>query len=349
MVGKRITSIIVIMLILSLFTNAFFMTSIIEITKIASANPGDVNETWHNTSTLTVTVITGTPIINWYDFSLVSGHVSKLNQQVDVEAEYEFRINITQSNGWVAVDYINITAWYDNGSDATTYNQSAGGNLNMFLQYENTTGNANYTMLWPDTEVTKGSIIETVISSTCHNISLQFTPHKQIRYAPGDGSWSTAANTTDDPWSWNFIINVSTSGGTSATKTDEYGIYRYVAIDSAGNPSMSGAPGENAEASSITVRTVSNTNYSLSVNLNATLDGPGAATIAKSAVGVDGGEKAAADNVWPAYLYGGAASYTDADDDDTYKDTTDVVFNCTIPNTVAGDYTSLVYYNLKGE
>ena len=43
MVRRRITSIVVVMLVLSLFTNAFFMTSIIEITKIVSTNPGDVS------------------------------------------------------------------------------------------------------------------------------------------------------------------------------------------------------------------------------------------------------------------------------------------------------------------
>jgi len=105
------------------------------------------------------------PRINWYDLQNATG-ISKLNSQIDVNQEYKFCISISSAQGWDDIEYINITAWYDNGDDSTTYNDSGnqGGNLNMFLQYENTTGTANYTMLWPDDEVTKRRFTETVVT-----------------------------------------------------------------------------------------------------------------------------------------------------------------------------------------
>jgi len=121
---RTLSSLVVIVLIISTLTNAFFMTSIIEITQIASANPGDVDETWHNTSLLTVTVEAPAPWITWYDFR--SGSTSKLNSQVDVDNAYKFCVNITQNSSWEDIDYVNITAWYDFGSESNNYNDTVG-------------------------------------------------------------------------------------------------------------------------------------------------------------------------------------------------------------------------------
>jgi len=327
------------------------LTSIIEITQIASANPGNVNETWHNTSLLNVTVTAPKPWITWYDFR--SGSTSKLNSQVDVYSEYKFCVNITQNSSWEDIDYVNITAWYDFGSESNTYNGTVGGNLNMFLQYANTSGNGAFSMNWPDDEVTWGSGTETVHNDSVHNLTFTFTPLKQVRWAPGDGGWSTASNTTDDAKSWNFKIDVTTSSGLSTYVNDEYGIYSYSEISSATSPIMSGAPASKAVADPITVVTMANANFSLSVNLNATLDGPDTHTMDNTTVGVVGGDLGEINfpsNGDPLYLYGGAASYKDHDINTYQRSTSDIVFHCDIPyGQFPGHYTSLVYYHLKLE
>jgi hypothetical protein len=346
---RIIISLIVITLIIGVFTNNFFITSIVKFTNTVSANPGDINETWHNTSLLTVEVLAPAPWIMWYDFQNIT-NVSKLNEQIDVNNQHKFCINISQNSSWEDVDYINITAWYDNGSDAGSYyNQTSGGNINMFLQYVNTTGTGTFSMRWPDDEVTWISGSEYVHNDSVHNLTFNFTPLYQVRHAPGDGSWSTAYNTTDDAYSWNFKIEVNTSNQKSAYKEDEYGIYRYAEINSAGNPTMSGYPATTATAAAITVVSRANANFSLSVELNSTLDGPGSHTLANTTVGVLGGDLAETnfDGTGPLYIYGGAASYR-IHDVDTYERSTSVTYHCDIPfGTFSGQYTSLVYYHLK--
>jgi len=338
MLGKKTTSsLVIIILIISILTNAFFMTSIIKITQIASANPGDVNETWHNTSLLTVTVTAPAPWITWYDFQ-TSGGTSKLDTQVDVNNQYKFCVNITQNSSWEDVDYVNITAWYDQGSESNTYNGTSGGNLNMFLQYVNTSGTGSFSMRWPDDEVTWGSGVETVHNSSCHNLTFTFTPLKQVRQASGSGTNS-----------WNFNITVNTSSSKSSYKTDEYGIYRYAEISSADSPSMSGTPSTKATANAITVVTMANENFSLSVDLNSTLDGPGAHTMANTTAGAAGGNLTEAnfDGSNPLYIWGTNSTYA-SHNVDTYQNSTSVTFHCDIPyGQFPGQYTSLVYYHLK--
>jgi len=344
------SSLVVIVLIISILTNAFFMTSIIEIMQIASANPGDVDAAWHNTSLLTVTVTAPEPWITWYDFQ-TSGGASRRNEQVDVNNQYKFCVNITQNSSWVDIDYVNITAWYDGGDEAgSSYNGTSGGNRNMFLRYANTSGTGSFSMQWPDDEVTWGSGTETEDNSSCHNLTFAFTPLKQVRHAPGDGSWSNASNATDDSSSWNFKIEVITSSATSVDANDEYGIYSYSEISSAANPSMTGAPASIATASAVTVTTMANANYSLSVNLS-TLDGPDTNTMANTTVGAAGGDLGEAnfDGSNPLYIFGGSSSYK-AHDINTYERDTSVTYHCDIPyGQFPGQYTSLVYYHLKLE
>ena len=61
------------------------------------------------------------PIINWYDLQTMDNK-SVLNSKINVNQEYKFCINITSNQGWVDIDYINITAWFDNADDKSTYN-----------------------------------------------------------------------------------------------------------------------------------------------------------------------------------------------------------------------------------
>ncbi len=316
---------------------------------------GNISETWHNTSTLTIEVYHAPAVITWYDLQSSAG-ISQLNKQIDVNQSYHFVINVTCPNNWTEIEYINITAWYDNGNESSYYNQTVGGNLNLFLQYKNITvggtgGTAEYNMLWPTSgEVIKGSMQEQVINESCHNISLWFIPKYQFRYAPGDGSWNSTRNATNDLRSWNFRIDVVTEGRNVTWTEDEFGVYHYCEIVSVGNPNASGLPGYNATADPITLIHRSNANFSLSVDIDDLQETHGYDTIPKTYVGLKGGDKASASNFDgsnPIYIYGSSSNYHNHDTNGTERTTNNIIFHCNIPyGTLAGTYETNVYYHL---
>ena len=372
---QRITSIfIIILLIISFFSNVTFFEPFITPIK---ANPGDISSSWDNSTTLNVTVLQLQPRINWYDFQYnQSGTwVSRLNAQIDVNnsAEYRFKVNISSDQGWDDIEYINITAWYDNGSEASTYNQTQGGNINLFLQYENTTGTANWTLHWPDDEAYLNlddcyDIIEidpdgSPGNTECYNVTIAFTPGYQVRYAPGDaGSWESGPG-YNDSFSWNFNISVEDQGGYMSyhnpiigETVDEYGIYIYTEIGSVGWPTITGNPGTTAIADSpITVESRSNGNYSLSVDLDQ-LDhttNP-TANMANTTVSLTGGNLTAVTpfpGTGPLYIWGtGDPDYQSAVNDTTITTTSDIEYRIAIPLAqLPGDYQGILRYHLTTE
>ena len=285
---KKFSTFLSVLLLLSAFTSV----SNIVVFNVKTAHAADITTYSDSSSVLSVLIpgeeppppppppgLETKPRINWYDLQTKAG-VSKLNSLIDVNQEYKFCISISSDQGWDDIEYIDITAWCDNGYDSTTYNQTAGGNLNLYLQYKNTTGTANYYMLWPDDEVTKGSFTEIVeadpdgiVGSTeCRNMTFFFTPGYQFRYAPGDGIWHNTTNAFNDIWSWNFKISVkdsgeNASGPNTVSVIDEFGVSSYTEIVIAGMPSIQGIPGNVSAISSVNITTRSNIDYSLSVDL----------------------------------------------------------------------------------
>jgi hypothetical protein len=306
------------------------------------------------------------PIIYWYDFQNSEG-ISKLNSKIDVNKRYKFCIGIRSDQGWDDIDYIDITAWFDNGDDSTTYNNSGnrGGNLNMFLRYENTTDIAKYKLIYPDVEVIKGSFTEKNVpisdiypeSTECRCLTFTFIPSYQFRYAPGDGIWGNTTNTFDDKWSWNFRISVTdsgedASGPNTASINDEFGVHPYAEIVSAGMPSMQGYPGDNASTeSNIVIITRSNVEYSLSVNVNTFFHKTHpTANISNQTIWIRGGTLNKFTNFIgkPIYLYGSSITYIEADDNNTTKITKNIDYSCTIPLAqFPGNYSSRTFYYLK--
>jgi len=368
--GKRrlLSIVVIVLLIVSLFTNILLFGPLVIFCK---ANPGDISESWNNATTLNVTVLQLQPRINWYDFQYnqAGTWVSRLNQQIDVNnsAQYRFVVNVSSDQGWSDIDYINITAWYENGSEAVTYNQTAGGNINLFLQYENTTGTAVYNLLWPDDEVTKGSWSEALEidsdgspgNTECHNLTFQIIPSYQFRYAPGDGSWESGPG-FNDTFSWNFNLSVEDQSGYKSydnpiigESVDEFGVYSYTEIVSVGWPTITGNPGTTAIAdSNIIIESRSNGNYSLSVDLDQ-LDhktNP-IANMANTTVSLRGGNLTLVTSfpgTGPLYLWGNSdPAYQSAENDDTIKTTSDVEYRIAIPlSQLPGDYTATIYYRL---
>jgi len=236
----------------------------------------------------------------------------------------------------------------------------------MFLRYKNTTGTASYTMLWPDNEVIKVSFTEKIETdpngnsneTECGNLTFSFIPGFQFRYAPGDDSWDKTKNEINDIWSWNFVISVTDSGEqASSPKTtfvvDEFGINSYTQIKSAGIPTIHGAPGENASAASnITIDTLSNVDYSLSVDVDALLHKTHpTANMSNQTIWVQGGDMTQFNNFEgnnSIYFYGSSTTFVGADDNNTVKTTDNVNYRCNIPfGQIPGDYITTVYYKME--
>lgn len=209
------------------------------------------------------------PIINFYD--LRNSTVSKLNNitgLLDVNNEYLFTINITDRNGWVDIQYVNIMAWYDYGNETSSYNQTLGSNLNMFLQYRNTTGTAQFRMLWPDNEVQiiGGNCSETIINNTTRIVNISFKPLSQTRWACSNNTWDATKNTTNDPFSWNFNITVIGASGLKSWERDEYGVYKFATILPEKNwVDVRAAPGYNATSNVVNIAYSSNYDYNISI------------------------------------------------------------------------------------
>jgi hypothetical protein len=361
--GKMFSAVSAILLLFVALFGTFLISP--TIVMLVHANPGDVPESWYNDTTLNVTVLWKEPRINFYDFQYnQSGTwVSRLNQQIDVNAsaEYRFIVNVSSDQGWEDVEYINISAWYDQGDDTTVYNQTLGGNFNLQFQYENTSGTAAMTMQWPTNgEVVAGDFVETIshdpygspVFTDCRVLSFSFIPGYQFRYAPGDGTWNKTMNVTDDLESWNFLITTDDGGNMSSVK-DEFGVYSYSEIVSAGWPTIYGNPGENATASSnITILTRSNGNYSLSVDIdNLTHRTHPTANMLRSSVWLRGGDVESSLN-FPSpsgliYLYGGEGAFHFARENGTDIASDDVEYKCDIPfGQIAGEYVAAIRYHL---
>ena len=360
---KLLPTLVILTLVISVFTNIFVLTPIVMIGSAA-----DVTTSSDSSTTLNMSILHLQPRVNWYGLENSTG-ASMLNTQLDVNQEYTFKVNISSDQGWADIEYINITAWADLGDDSGyNYNGTAGGNINLFLQYENTTGNANYTMRWPKTEVTVGSMTETVSSDSegvttteCYNLSFSFTPGYQWRYAPGDASWESGGY--NDTWSWNFNITCDDQAGyhswdnpTSGETIDEFGVYSYTEIISAGWPTITGNPGTTASNDSyISIQTRSNGNYSLSVNVtNLTHTVTPSYTIQNTSIQTAGGDLASLTNFNgdnPQYYYNGSgAGYNSAENNNTNKTTSDIEWAVVVDlSQQPGTYEASIFYHLKTE
>ena len=359
------STLVVLALLLSLFTGMFYLHPVF--VRNVKANPGDISEHWYNATTLNVTILYREPRINWYDFQYNQGGtwVSRLNMQSDVNdsAEYRFIVNISSDCEWENITYINISAWYDQGNENSVYNQTLGGNLNLFFQYENLTGTPTFRLFWPTGgEVTGAAFSETVENdpfgsprfTDCHNLTFSFIPGYQFRYAPGSGSWNTSQNTTNDENSWNFRISASNEQGYTSWIQDEFGIYSYTEIVSAGWPEIFAYPGQNATAeTNITLVTRSNGNYSLSVDVeNLTHRTHPTANMSRKRIWIRGGDLDVSTNFTGVndllYFYGSAVLYHIAQANGTSLTTSDVEYKCNIPlGQIAGEYVAPISYHLR--
>ena len=375
------------MLLVFMFILAI-LTPYYETKNVPIIQAGEIASAWHNNSSLSVQIIHLAPRINWYDFQYNDSGtwVSRLNQKikVDNESEYRFIINISSDQGWENITFINLTAWYDDGNESSTYNQTnnLGGNLNLYRQYENTSFTSNeakFRDLWPNNEVRFPEAESRVVEDTlfgcddteARNITFPFIPNKQFRYAPGeDDEWNTTVlfpieNSSYyglfNNYSWNFNISIENMAGYTTWVTDEFGVHRYSEIISAGDPSIEGYPGGNFSVNdggsgNISIITCTNGRYNLSVDImNLTHANMPTEIIERSNVYVRGGNRTSFGSLSESiYLFGGNQNgmpeYEDAQGEKNFKNTTNVEYKCYIPlGKLAGEYSAQIRYHLSTE
>jgi len=210
------------------------------------------------------------------------------------------------------------------GTGGYNRTNNQGANRNFFMYYDNRTDtNGFFNITYPASgyEFTIGNYTEDdvtdplgITATETMNMTFMFKPSFQFRYASGPGEGQSWVNDTvnctsgfpsgdgydstrncwssfDNLWSWNFNITVKNKGerwGDTpyiSWARDEFGVYSYTEIISAGWPVIEGAPGSvystnssshfnqvayggDGNSHNITVRTRSNGNYTLTVNIS---------------------------------------------------------------------------------
>jgi hypothetical protein len=240
-----------------------------------SVNVSD-GSTWANETYNFETRQNVAPVINTYDIKNISGNSKKDNNTglLINNNEYYFSINITDQNGWFDIEYIDIKAWYDNGTDSTTYNETKGGNINIFLRYENTSELPNFKLILPDDEarLILTNCTESVINETTRIINISFKPKNQVRWASSNGTWTETDDAFDDTYSWNFEIEVNDSGDLNDIKKGEYGVdfFSCMSVDPLW-VEITSAPGFNDTSDIFTINYSANYDYKMMIFLEENL------------------------------------------------------------------------------
>ena len=169
---KVFSALVGITIIISLIVNIFLFGPIV---MIGEADSGDNPDVWYNSTSLNVTVLHCVPRILWYD-NQSETWVSRLNTQNDANDRVEYRFiiaNISSDQGW-NIQFVNITAWYDQGTASNTSKQNVGENQNLFPQY-----------FWDTTTNSKtpvhhsvGTILNTVDDTDAKTITLTVSVEK---------------------------------------------------------------------------------------------------------------------------------------------------------------------------
>jgi hypothetical protein len=220
------------------------------------------------------------------------------------------------------------------------------------------------------------------------NVTLRFrfSPHQQIRYANGGGTFVQSAGTRydrapmgwnpedqsttmalDDAGSWNIHVGVSDTGGNTAHAYDEYGIYMYTYVGTAGLPGGGSVYGSGPPSTPITlspsnqdVTCCANTLYKMHVTVTDLVGVSSLVVIPKTALSVEGGwqHPAASFDAFgtPIYLIGTSGVPADPQDemrttttstsDWNFADTDYVIWYCSIPAVPEDRYLGTATYTV---
>ncbi|MFH0816950.1 MAG: hypothetical protein V1934_09085 [Methanobacteriota archaeon] len=164
---------------------------------------------------------------------------------------YRVVVNAYDPDGWGDISEVHLRAWYDEGLAAVpNYGPEmpdSRENLQFHMVFDTALGFCF--MVYPeqsDPEVATayGGCFMFQTSPTDLSISLGFAMHEQVRAAAGpftempgqkfDGGFPGSQSgpfALNDPYTWDFEVEVLDSALGSARAYDEFGIYRYLSLD----------------------------------------------------------------------------------------------------------------------
>jgi hypothetical protein len=257
--------------------------------------------------------------------------VSVMNSQIDVVPDnsdyYTLRADGYYNIGASAIDRVDVYMWRDDGvTEIIPAGFDTAGFENTRIHLEWVSG-AGFAMIYPgvveETSIAIASCTAMVgiagglATDNDWRFDFAFTPHEQVRYAPGDGTWSAGTGTApgyyngpsleqqssaalDDLNSWNIQVDIEDTGAATTSAYDEFGIYMFTSLQTTGTPGDGFVSGAGAPGSTITLSPVDDVVYSVNcpydlrvwttdlVNPTATF------TIFAPSLGIRGGEIGAA-------------------------------------------------------
>ncbi len=243
----------------------------------------DISDDWDDDTNLKVTVLG--PRINYRNITQ-NGDSILHDHQGNVDEFTNVTVNVTHTERIGYLDYVNVTAWFDNGSDANGYNDVSGANYRWKIQYDNTSGTPywNLTSTHPNDEVRlvpgKRTNNITYQDETTVNWTVTLYWNYQVKHARED-TGTRGVMDTDYSWNVNWTADSSaapTKANGTVYESNEYGVYKYVYVQSDGEDAVgSGAPGQTINnetdpslSTNLTIR--SNDRYNFSTIINNTFD-----------------------------------------------------------------------------
>ncbi len=220
--------------------------------------------------------------------SAEGGHTILGNNQGDVGTLTNVTLNFTAVGGSSpkidTVDYFNVTAWFDNGSDDNYYDyydsQAPVGNFRWKIGLDNSSGVAsrdwNLYSTHPNDEVSIVGHELLWANETTQNWTVQLDWGDQIKHASPDPDGRDEMFDTPNTWNVNWTA-AQPDFQLNTTWQNEFGIYKYVSVAASHDPTGSGTPGSYVDWDNITemhsdLVLRSNDRFNVSTQINQTLD-----------------------------------------------------------------------------
>ncbi len=235
----------------------------------------DISEDYDENSNLELLVLG--PRVNYRNITQ-NGNTILHNNQGNVNSATKVTINVTHTQTIDYLDYVNVSAWFDNGDENNDYNDVSGPNYRWKIVYDNTTGTPSWSLVssHPNNEVILDSHTVNYQDDLTVNWTVTLLWNYQIKHAQADQGADWGVRDTPNTWNVNWSA-VSSQPNAVENVTNEFGVYKYVYVRSSGDATGSGAPGQTVDHStdesmntSLEIR--SNDRYNVSAMLNATLD-----------------------------------------------------------------------------
>jgi hypothetical protein len=352
----------------------------------------------NNVQTGSVTVDVIYSHVSYIDLYDAGTSTSRLNSQVDVDpgtnmVQYDLVVRAWNVLGQSNISTVDAYLYYDQGAEVEPSPFDMPGYENTRAHFRWTRGGVpEFEMIYPgaasdyETSIILGGCLA-VDDVDGFNVTLRFrfSPHQQIRYANGGGTFVQSAGTRydrapmgwnaedqsttmalDDTGSWNIHVGVSDTGGNTAHAYDEYGIYMYTYVGTAGLPGGGSVYGSGPPSTSITlapsnqdVTCCANTIYKMHVTVTDLVGVSSLVVIPKTALSVEGGYQhpaVAFDAIGtPIFLIGSSGVWANPQDEmrTTTTSTSDwdldidyVIWYCSIPAVPEERYLGTATYSV---